>query len=112
MIKNNLVFTLALVLIYQNSNAKDLGLTTEVARTNYSEKIKPSADLSISMLDNVDLAVQYLKSKGVIADEKTEIQIHEEKNYIDLSCFNCIVVSIDARKKIENSVNKDLPTPY
>lgn len=97
---------MALVLIYQNSNAKDLGLTAQNKRTNYSERIRSSANLNFSMLDNVDSAGQYLKSKGVIADEKSEIQVHEEKNFIDLSCFNCIVVSIDARKEIEGSKNE------
>jgi hypothetical protein len=36
-----------------------------------------------------------MNRNGVYQDEQAGIQIHEEENFIDLSCFNCIVVNGD-----------------
>jgi len=44
--------------------------------------------------NNLDSVLKNLKTKGIYADEKSEIQVHQEKNFVDISCFNCIVVGV------------------
>lgn len=47
-----------------------------------------------------------LNQMGIIFDEHSTINIHEEKNYIDLTCFNCIVRSVDSNSYISGSINE------
>jgi len=43
---------------------------------------------------------------GIILDEESTITIHEEKNNIDLTCFNCIVRNINSEDEVRGSFNE------
>jgi hypothetical protein len=47
-----------------------------------------------------------LDKMGIILDEESTITIHEEQNYIDLTCFNCIVRNVNSEEYIHGSFNE------
>lgn len=47
-----------------------------------------------------------LDQMGIILDEYSTINIHDEENYINLTCFNCIVRSVDSNSHISGSINE------
>jgi hypothetical protein len=62
---------------------------------------------NLQVLDFDESKIQLLlRSKGYEIDEKTIIQYHEEKGIVDLSCFNCIVIDVNAEDAISGSRNE------
>lgn len=47
-----------------------------------------------------------LTQMGITFDEHSTINIHEEENYIDLICFNCIIRSVDNKTFLHGSFNE------
>jgi hypothetical protein len=47
-----------------------------------------------------------LDKLGIVLDEKSTISIHEEKNHIDLTCFNCIVRNVNTEDSVRGSFNE------
>ena len=45
---------------------------------------------------------------GIILDEESTITIHEEKNNIDLTCFNCIVRNVNSEDYVHGSRNEEI----
>ena len=43
---------------------------------------------------------------GIIIDEEANLYIHEEENFIDLSCFNCVLNNIHPDEQVPNSFNE------
>ena len=43
---------------------------------------------------------------GIFFNEYSTISIHEEENFIDLTCFNCIIHSVDSKEYISGSTNE------
>lgn len=45
--------------------------------------------------------LQSLKQKGVITDENSTFHIYQEKNSIDFSCFNCLIIDLPSGKETD-----------
>jgi len=58
-------------------------------------------------IDNLREAdvTELIKGLGLETDEESEIYIHEENNFIDLSCFSCITNNIPSNEEIQHSHN-------
>lgn len=66
-----------------------------LSRTGLAAEEQKRADVYIT-LDQLTLAndqelINLLKAGGIAVDGKSEIQIHEEKNSVNLVCFDCFV---------------------
>lgn len=89
------------VLIVKYSHAEALSY-----RANYRLRLEVTNDSnSFSQKQISDL----IKDLGLDVDEESKIYIHEESNYIDFSCFNCIILNSPNHEIIENSFNEDFP---
>ena len=53
-----------------------------------------------------DTLEKKLNQMGIILDENSAIFIHEEENYINLDCFNCIVRSIGSQIALHGPFNE------
>lgn len=61
-----------------------------------SEQFSEAQDLNLYEGDYVDPKLELmLKLSGVNIDADSKIQIYKEDNSFDLSCFNCIIRSIN-----------------
>lgn len=57
------------------------------------------------LIDNIHL-ITFLRENGIIADSESEISVHNEDNYINLSCFDCIIINKPSEEQIPNSFNE------
>lgn len=60
---------------------------------------------------NDSTVINYLHLNGFEIDNKSGIHIHEEKNYIDLRCFDCVVRKLDPSQEVQSSLNERSFTP-
>lgn len=56
-------------------------------------ELRINSKVQISYIENQDEISDLLKKIGLIADDKSEVFFHHEEDYIDLSCFNCIIIN-------------------
>lgn len=88
-----------IILIAKYANAetrqerRDLNFQIEIDNKVYENRISEYDILEI------------IKSLGINVDENSEIYVHEEDNYIDLGCFNCIINPISINEEIQHSHN-------
>ncbi|MBP9683006.1 MAG: hypothetical protein KBD76_16515 [Bacteriovorax sp.] len=78
-----------------------LGLAQEVNRVTLN--VHYSAPIDLSNDKNI---IELLKTEGISLDDNSTIFIHEEKNAIDLTCFDCVVRSIGAEVAYTHSYNE------
>lgn len=57
------------------------------------------------------LALKKFNNSGVYVDKYSQIHIAEEKNHVDLSCFNCISKSVGPNQYEHSSDNKEVFQP-
>lgn len=68
-----------------------------LAIKSLSANAKIKADYSFRLFNESDTFLFdphieiFLKENGIHLDEESEVIIHEEDNYINLNCFNCII---------------------
>jgi hypothetical protein len=77
-----------------NTQASLLTLGAEkvtVVRSSFSIKIPKANNLDLN--DNpIDQNLEsMLKSYGVTVDQESEISVHEEDSFFDISCINCLI---------------------
>lgn len=110
--KNSLICVTSILLIKQTGLAQiQSALPTDhrnkIQRVNISQRFFKNSSTGLDIDPNsLDSVLKSLKTKSIYADENSEIQTHQEENFIDLSCFNCIVVNIDSKQSIESAKNE------
>jgi hypothetical protein len=91
----NAVFLIFFSLVAQLSSAQDI----------IKLKINP-IDVSNVDFSNNERTIGWLNLQGIVVDENSSIQIHNEENEINLSCFNCAIRSIDSSIDMAHSYNE------
>lgn len=79
-------------------------LMTNTARTD--ETTSQNIQLNFPKNSTEENIKTNLDNLGIILDEKSTISIHEEKNHIDLTCFNCIVRNVNTEDSVLGSFNE------
>jgi|SRR5690606_32485046 len=74
-------------------------------RTDYNLQLAIESD---SFFINTHIK-ELLEENGILIDEESEIIIHEEDTYINLSCFNCIINILPPNYMGESSYNEYRP---
>lgn len=52
-----------------------------------------------------DSVLKVLSKNGVYIDQLSQVATHEEKTFIDIGCFNCIIVNKHFSNTIQHSEN-------
>lgn len=68
-------------------------------------KFDIQAKINKELNDNNDSLSQFLKKYGISIDADSKYQIHDEKSFIDFSCFNCIINDISGHKETDGPDN-------
>ena len=89
------------VLAIEYANAE-----TFSSRANYRQRLELTNESNSLSQKQIS---ELIKDLGLDIDEESKIYIHEESNYIDFSCFNCIILNSPNHEIIENSFNEDFP---
>ena len=118
-IKSKLFIFTSLSLAFFKSQADDtasneyqtLDINSEIrhsVKITISEQFSQLHDLNLNGGNYIDPKLEVmLRLSGVKIDDKSKIQIYKEDNFFDLSCFNCIIRSIDIESFIQQPDNKD-----
>ena len=84
--------------------------TRKIHRVNISHRLFMNSDVGLNIdPNNLDSVLKSLKTKGLYVDEKSEINVHQEEKVVDISCFNCIVVSVESGHMVESAHNSGRP---
>lgn len=90
-----ILFFILCALVTRVGSANEL--TRVTINTHYTTPIDLSSDEAV---------VQLLGTEGIFIDENSTISIHEEKNTIDLTCFNCVVRNVGSEVDMAHSCNE------
>jgi hypothetical protein len=55
--------------------------------------------------------LEMLKYRNIYVDKKTTIQIHEEDNFVDLNCFDCLIQGVESNTYEHSPDNKEVFKP-
>lgn len=109
--KRNLICVASVLLITSAASAQIqsavlLDTRNNNRRTNVSDRVFLNYGAGLNLdPNNLDSVLNSLKTKGIYADEKSEIQVHQEKNIVDISCFDCIVARVESGSVVEGAPN-------
>jgi hypothetical protein len=58
-----------------------------------------------------DSILKELSKNGVYIDQLSQVATHEEKAFIDIGCFNCIIITKHFSNTIQHSENESIKIP-
>lgn len=76
-----------------------------IERNSITLRLDKRAFPSNSDISFENQVINMLKYKNIYVDPQSEIQIHEESNFVDLNCFDCILREHSLDTKISAPVN-------
>ena len=76
-------------------------------RGNFHHRYETNEQDSLTF--NNENLFEILKKAGLTVDEDSEIIIHEEDNYVNLTCFDCIIINLPKDYMGASSFNEDRP---
>lgn len=87
------------------------GFSQDLSRSSFKVKVKLELYPQFNLNSDVSV-INLLKTKGIYVDEKSSITIHEEKNKIDLRCFDCLVRELNSYEAHGASYNERTTIQY
>ena len=95
MSSRTIIFFILCALVSRVGSAQEA--TRVTINTHYTTQVDLSSDKTI---------IELLKTEGISIDDNSTISIHEEKNAIDLTCFNCVLRSVGTEVDMPHSHNE------
>jgi len=86
------------LLIVKYANAE-----TDQNRGDFNFQLKKDSKVYVNEISDHDI-LKIIQTLGLDVNEDSELYIHEEINYIDFSCFNCIIVNLSETQQ-EGPIN-------
>lgn len=84
-----------------------LSLLAQVANAQEFIKIRVNLnDVAPNTFSSIDKTFEWLNLQGITVDENSSVTFHQEENYIDLTCFNCVVRSVGNEVDMVHSYNE------
>lgn len=82
---------------------KYVNAETTVPRGDFEFRLT-TEDQSFQLESNYELSL-ILERLGIVLDEESEVFVHNEENFVNLDCFNCIISNIGHNEEVQHSFN-------